>query len=42
VVLLWIVAGKGDIQKAIAHARQVEGVQKIKSFVMIQKPAAVQ
>ncbi|MCJ7595762.1 MAG: BON domain-containing protein [Desulfobacterales bacterium] len=41
-MLLGIVANQGEIQKAIAHARQVEGVQKIKSFVMIRKPVAVQ
>jgi osmotically-inducible protein OsmY len=36
VVLLGIVSTQGEIQRAIAHAKQVEGVQKIKSFVMIR------
>jgi hyperosmotically inducible protein len=34
VVLLGIVLAKQDINKAIAHAKKVEGVRKVKSFVM--------
>jgi len=34
VVLLGIISTKKEIKKAIAYAKQVEGVQKVKSFMM--------
>lgn len=37
IILLGLVSSAGDISKAIAHAKSVEGVRSVKSFIKIQK-----
>ena len=37
IVLLGLVGSADQIDKAIAHAKSVEGVRKVKSFIIIQK-----
>ena len=37
IILLGLVSSAGDIKKAIAHAKSVEGVRRVKSYLKIQK-----
>ncbi|MBW1668577.1 MAG: BON domain-containing protein [Deltaproteobacteria bacterium] len=39
VVLLGIVGSQNEIAKAIAHARSVDGVRGVKSFLKVKKPS---